>query len=478
MLISLRSRLWLSYALLIVLALLVVGIVLFSFLIANPLAYRQTSQIISQVEKSLVNRQSQWSSLPVEQMRQWLERAAQVPTVEDSGIRVLVFNARRDMFLDSMAERSLLYLPKAPRLRSNGIIRDVQGSPWLYSVIQLENKNWLMVAAARPDVPLYEILRDELFAPIIRAGLVALFFSLVLAFVMARWIGDPLQRLVTVSQQVPDVKTSLPEGGPREVRDLVHAYKEMLNRVQTSQKSQRDFVANVSHEMKTPLTSIQGFAQAILDGTAATQGEIKRASEIIFTEAGRLHRLVVDLLDLARLDAGTANFEFKQVDLFALMESVRDRFALRARELDIDLVVQPGQIPTIRGDGDRLAQVLTNLVDNALRYTRSGGTVTLSAQVESNAVAISVSDTGEGISQADLEHIFERFYRADSSRRRNEDPGAGLGLSIAQEIAIMHGGTLIARSQEGKGSIFTLKLPIAQSASPNTGRRRMGSSGT
>ncbi|MFZ6026233.1 MAG: sensor histidine kinase [Chloroflexota bacterium] len=457
---SLRTRLWLSYALLIAVALAVVSVVLLSFLLTNPLLYRQVNFRINQLQVSLLERQDQWSNLRPEQLVRWSERLNEMPLIQENNLRVLIFDRRQTLIFDSQSELAALALPRLPRLRLTGVERDAQGSPWLYSIEPLHNGHWFMIAAPRPPVPAAAILSDELFAPIMRAGIVALLFSLVLAYVLARWVADPLQQLVHASHKAPQVDpATLPEGGPREVQDLVYAYKEMLTRVQNGQQAQRDFVANVSHEMKTPLTSIQGFAQAILDGTAQSPAEQHQAAAVIYDEAGRMHRMVVDLLDLARIDAGTAQFTFRPLDLAALLHTLEEKFALQARQNGVTLRVQTTDLPGISADGDRLAQVLTNLIDNALRHTPAGGGVNISTQLEADVVNVIVQDTGEGIPQNALAHIFERFYQVDPSRSGSKDHGAGLGLAIAHEIALAHGGAIDATSEPGKGSTFTLRLP-------------------
>lgn len=461
---SLRVRLWLSYALLIGIALTVVAAALFVFLLTNPLVYRQTTQSMNQVKNVLIDRSEDWSDLTAPQLVRWLMRLEQAHLMQGTKVRMLVFNRRRELIADSQVDAFTLGLPRLPRARPNGILMDAGGNRWLYTLKEFNNGTWLMVAALRPKVPVGAIFNDEFFSPILYAGILASLFSLVLAYAVARWIADPLQRLVATSNQAPDVNfATLNVGGPREVQELVRAYKDMLGRVQASQQAQRDFVANVSHEMKTPLTSIQGFAQALLDGTAQTPGDKQRAAEVIYNEAGRMHRMVVNLLDLARLDAGTAGFTFEPVVLNALMQTVGEKLALQANQAGVALQVQETELPLIPGDGDRLVQVLTNLVDNALRHTPRGGQVTLSACSASDGICVNVIDTGVGISSEALPHIFERFYRSDPARSAGQEPSAGLGLAIAQEIALAHGGQITVKSKPGSGSTFTLYLPFAQS---------------
>ena len=237
----------------------------------------------------------------------------------------------------------------------------------------------------------------------------------------------------------------------------------MVQRVHASQKSQRDFVANVSHELKTPLTSIQGFAQAILDNTANTPESRKQAAQIIYDESGRMHRMALDLLDLARLEAGTADMEMSDVDLGLLLQGIVDKFTPQAHKANVLLQLDiPNNLPTVTGDGDRLAQVFTNLVDNALKFMPANGEITLSAKKVEGEVDASVTDSGVGVANEVLPHLFERFYQADPSRAGGEKHGAGLGLAIVKEIVEAHGGKIGVRSQPGHGTTFTIHLPLAQ----------------
>ena len=187
-----------------------------------------------------------------------------------------------------------------------------------------------------------------------------------------------------------------------------------------------------------------------------------------------MHRMVVDLLDLARLDSGTADLTMSPLDVKALLNAVVEKFAPLAEKAGVtlkpDLVEE---IPALMGDGDRLAQVFINLVDNALKYTPRGGAVTLRARVEKAELIASVSDTGVGISPEALPHVFDRFYQGDPSRKGGEKHGAGLGLAIVKEIVQAHGGRITVRSQAGEGTIFTLSLPLAGPASitPVSGKK-------
>ncbi len=200
------------------------------------------------------------------------------------------------------------------------------------------------------------IFADELFLPIVQGGVISLLLSLILAFILSRWVADPLQQVVLAARKYPsDEMIPVAPRGPHEVQDLTRAFNSMVKRVHNSQQSQRDFVANVSHELKTPLTSIQGFAQAILDDTADTPEARKQAAQIIYDEFGRMHRMALDLLDLARLEAGTADLKMSHVDMGALLKGMIEKFMLRAQKAQVTLQANiPDGLPSLVGDGDRL----------------------------------------------------------------------------------------------------------------------------
>jgi signal transduction histidine kinase len=221
-------------------------------------------------------------------------------------------------------------------------------------------------------------------------------------------------------------------------------------------------VANVSHELKTPLTSIQGFSQAILDGTVDTAPALKKAAGIIKSEADRMYRLVVDLLDLARFDAGTLKLDLNSLDLARLLKRVVNQLIPQAVQSQVNLTLDLEPLPTLVGDGDRLAQVFTNLVDNALKHTPAEGDVRLVARGEGDQIRVEVIDSGKGIPEDQLDRIFERFYKIDGSRRGDGVPGTGLGLAIAQGIVQAHGGTISVRSRLGEGSSFDVCLPAVR----------------
>ena len=476
MLHSLRSRLWWSYVLVTMAALGIVAVVLFIYIIQNPSTYRQASARLTVVAALLRKNEASLVSLTPTDLQARIQQVGQ-----NSEVRIVIFNKKRQVVADSQfAQAGSLQMPLFPRLRISSVMKDQNGQNWLYIIQHLNNGDWLLVTVPRPAVPLLTILSDELFLPILGAAVAALIISLLVAFWLARWIGEPLQRLVVASHQIPAINTS-PIGlqGPHEVQELTRAFNDMNDRMQISQKSQRDFVANVSHELKTPLTSVQGFAQAILDGTADTPESRQQAARVIYNEAGSMHRMVLDLLDLARLDAGTLELQRAPVNLPALLNNIAEKFTPQAHAAGVFIRVESADLPAVIGDGDRLSQVFSNLVDNAIKHTPAGGTVTLQARLagdstssgSGSALQVDVADTGAGIPPEALPHIFERFYQADPSRPGGEKHGTGLGLAIVKEIVGAHSGKISVRSAPDAGSLFTVTLPLTPPDSSDTLRR-------
>jgi two-component system phosphate regulon sensor histidine kinase PhoR len=227
------------------------------------------------------------------------------------------------------------------------------------------------------------------------------------------------------------------------------------------ERVRQDFVANVSHEFRTPLTAIQGFAETLLGGALEDPANRRRFVEIIREHATRLARLTEDLLKLSRIEAGQLKLEFRPVSVTQLIESCVETAQLKAvpRRLALDVRL-PDELPAVRGDANSLQEVLQNLLDNALQYTPAGGKIEVSALCSDSRVIVTVADTGIGIPQAEQERIFERFYRVDAARSR-EAGGTGLGLSIARHIMEAHGGRLWVESAVAEGSRFHFSIPVA-----------------
>lgn len=229
-----------------------------------------------------------------------------------------------------------------------------------------------------------------------------------------------------------------------------------LTELRRLERIRRDFVANVSHELRTPLTSIKAMAETLLDGARTDESVAPRFLQTIIHESDRLVRLSADLLDLSRVEA--RGVEKTQIELADLVSEIVARLAAQAQKAGVEMANQVRRPLIVHADRDEMAQVLVNLLDNAISYTPRDGKVTITAQEHDQAITVAVADTGIGILSHDIPRLFERFYRADKARSRASG-GTGLGLSIVKHIVEGHGGTVGVESEYNKGSVFTFTLP-------------------
>jgi Signal transduction histidine kinase len=232
-----------------------------------------------------------------------------------------------------------------------------------------------------------------------------------------------------------------------------------LTRVRRLETVRRDFISNVSHELRTPLASLKALTETLRDGALEDPKAAHRFLGRIETEVDALTQMAQELLELTRIESGQVPLEVKAIPAASLLLSAADR--MRAQAERAGLVIRlgaPQDITDVRADPSRLEQVLVNLIHNAVKFTRPGGEVVLSARTEGEVVRFAVRDTGVGIPVDDLERIFERFYKADRARSGG---GTGLGLSIAMHIVEAHGGRIWAESEEGRGSTFYFTIPVA-----------------
>ena len=371
---------------------------------------------------------------------------------------------RANISLRSLGAKSCRFFIKA-LLRGTLVVGEFRdrAQRWLYAGVQTRPNaavaEWFVLA--EPGVGRIALASlDDLSTPLVQGSLVALLVSLLASLLVARSIASPIQKVTEAANALAQGKYDqrVPVSGPKEMRDLAQDFNNMAERVQAAQQAERDFVANVSHELKTPLTSIQGFAQAIEDATVSEPQDVQRAARVVREEAERLRRLTNGLLDSAQIQSGTVQMAHRPLNLNEIAQACVERLQLRAQSAGVSIATRLAALPSIQGDGDRIAQVLTNLLDNALKHTPSGGKVTLETQVNKRGVEVSVLDTGSGIPPEDVPRIFERFYQVDKSRSEGS-AGSGLGLAICKQIVEAHGGQLSAQSALGVGTRVTMWLP-------------------
>jgi signal transduction histidine kinase len=299
---------------------------------------------------------------------------------------------------------------------------------------------------------------DELVPRLLLAASAGLAPALLLVALLSRWIYRPLTRLRGATQAVSsgDLASEVDEDGPRETRELARDFNRMTREIAAGRSASQDFLMDASHELRTPLTSVRGFSEALFDGTIESDAERVRAGEIIQRETDRLLRLVSDLSDLARLEAGQARLEPTPLDVADVIQDVRETFAPAAEgaSLRLEAQVDP-DLPPVLADRDRLTQVLDNLLDNAVKHAPQASGVGITARRDGPGfVEIAVADDGPGIASGDLDRVFERFYRGPRGN-------SGLGLAISRELVRAHGGTIRVESGAGSGARFVFTLPVA-----------------
>jgi two-component system OmpR family sensor kinase/two-component system sensor histidine kinase BaeS len=324
---------------------------------------------------------------------------------------------------------------------------------------------------------------NQINQALLQAGLLAGGLGVGLGLLIARGLTAPLRRLAGAAQQIAqgDLRQRVASSGTAEIADVAHSFNAMAASLQRAEQVRRNMVADIAHELRTPLSVIQGNLQALLDGVYPLE---KSEIAVIHHETLLLNRIVSDLRDLAQAEAGQLRLTLQALPVDSLVGRVRDVFGEQAAAKGIDLELNvPDGLPPIYADYDRVQQVLHNILVNALRYTPLGGRITLQVREMQQAehsmavqqpadpsnlarpspalIFFEITDTGPGIAPEDLPYVFERFWRADRSRSR-EQGGSGLGLAIARQLALVHGGDMGVTSEPGQGSRFWFTLPAAR----------------
>lgn len=274
-------------------------------------------------------------------------------------------------------------------------------------------------------------------------------------------VRDATRRLAAghYSERVPTPHTT-------ELAALAEDVNRLAASLEATEQRRLELISEVAHELRTPVATIRGYMEGLLDGVFEQTAEIFAA---VSREASRLERLTADLSELSRTEEGAVSLERREVNLAALVGDLVERWRPRFEGESLNLSFETASSPTVVGDPDRLSQVITNLLSNAVRYTQTGGTVTIRVTGSADEAHVTVTDDGRGLTADELDHVFERFYRADPS----VPGGAGIGLTIARDLARLHDGDLTASSPgPGLGATFTLTLPLADAATRPPARSR------
>ena len=302
---------------------------------------------------------------------------------------------------------------------------------------------------------------DQVNRALLLAGVLAGALSILLGLGLSRGLTAPVARLTAAARRIAggDLSQRVPETGSAEMAVLGQAFNQMATDLEKAEELRRNLVADLAHELRTPLSVIQGNLRAILDRVyPLEQAEIA----VLYEKAMLLNRLVDDLRELALAEVGQLRLERRPVAPADLVNRATDAARAQATARGVALQADlPEHLPPLDVDSQRIEQVLSNLLNNALIHTPAGGEIVVTARLKGSEVVVSVRDTGEGISPERLPHVFERFYRADRLRARVTG-GTGLGLAIAKQLVEAHGGRIEVESEVGRGTQFTFTLPVAE----------------
>ena len=308
----------------------------------------------------------------------------------------------------------------------------------------------------------YQNFQASFNESLVSAVVAASFVALIVSFIFSRSILAPVQTMMNASQRIAEghYDERVQSHGTDELNQLAGSFNQMAEQLEQVENMRRRLIGDVAHELRTPLTAIKGSAEGLMDGVLPESAETYQQ---IHAEAERLSRLVDDLQELSRVESHAIQLDIHLVDSTALIKTVTKRMQYQFDEKRVTLTSSlPLEPVHFLADEDRMIQVFTNLIGNALQYTPEQGTVTVSIERDKNEARISVRDTGFGIPKEHLSHIFDRFYRVDKSRSRVRG-GSGIGLTIAKHLVEAHGGKIWAESAgENKGSEFTFTLPLAK----------------
>jgi len=411
---------------------------------------------------------------------------ADVATFEDrlraivpgvNGNRVLLLDRQRRVVFDSESDQTLgtvIVVNASKRVANIGEARaSLDGEPFLAAAAPLaparDPLRAAFVVVAQPQALAATAAAGDLATKLLQAGGAALVVAMLLILLVSRSVTRPLTQLASAAEDIAagNYSRRVSIGGQDEIGMLGSAFNRMGEAVERARKVQRDFLANVSHELKTPLTSLIGFSQALVDGSLLSEEERTRAATIVHEESERVLRMAQELLDLARVEAGSISMHITSVDLGGQLEQELEIVKPRAgaRRLSLSLNV-PDDIPPVAADPERLHQILDNLLDNAVKYAPDGSTVAAVARRSGAAVEAVVSNPA-GAHRPDPDRMFDRFYRADPSRSAAAG-GVGLGLAISRELAAAMRGRLWADFDDSGNLRMHLTLPASREVKPTT----------
>ena len=434
------------------------------------LASRQSYDAFSAVlgQNSVTEDYMRWKS-----SRIYKEYNAYIMVVDRSGKTYLYYNEAtlEDENIQAVLDPEELSAYMEQALKGQEVVRQTKSAsgplftvlvPWMQESVITNQRTvmgFILIQTAAQTV--HAAYRGLIWQTVLVA--VGMFLlSAAVVFFIARQLSRPLSVMAQAAGDMArgNFEARVPEEGGREIQELARAFNQMTAQLSTLEKSRRDFVANVSHELRSPITSIQGFAQGMLDGTIPPE-EHEKYLRVVANETHRLSKLIASLLNLSRMENEETSLAYTDFDVNELARRVLISRMTQIEEKSLEIDVQFAQEQCfVRADADQIQQVIINLLDNAIKFTPEGGAITLSTQETEGHISLRVKDTGIGILPQDAPHIFDRFYKADKAHTVGK--GTGLGLAICYRIMERHGQTIRLLQGEG-GAEFEITLQKGQS---------------
>ncbi|MFD1954862.1 sensor histidine kinase [Paenibacillus thailandensis] len=457
---SIKTRMVWSYLLLIVLVVCALGI-LFGILIWNYYYGSAQSSVKQRALTALDIHERSLASLTPQDQGQYM-----LQYMIDGGTRLQLLDTEGNVRIDSdgFADELHYATPDVKTAINGGTGSWIGVDPYYGErIVSVTVPVWngiRIVSLLRYSAGLSQV--DDMVMQLIRmtciVGLAVVLLFLGLSLLMAQRIVKPIQELTRAARRMADGDWTrrAQKRGRDEIGQLAETFNTMANELEQREKMKDDFISSISHELRTPLTSIKGWSETLKEGEPGDIEELKLGLSIISRETERLSGLVEDLLDFSKLSARSMELHTETLDLNSPVRETVRQLAVREQQAGVRLVASLGKSPIIVcADANRIKQVVINLIDNAFKYTPSGGSIRISTAVAEQTAVLTVADTGSGIAQEDLPHVTEKFYKASKGHG-----GSGLGLAICKEIIELHGGSLSIDSELGAGTIVAVKLPL------------------
>lgn len=345
----------------------------------------------------------------------------------------------------------------------------VTGESIAATTVAVKNSSDTLLGAYRYVVSLRVFNGAMIRYYLVVAGVGAIMITLVLisGLYFVSSIVKPVRQVTGVARKIAmgDLSARLKPKSSDEIGELCDAINYMASELGKTETLKNDFLSSVSHELRTPLTAIRGWGETVSMAIGSDDDTVRRGIDVILSETGRLSNLVEELLDFSRLQSGSFKVNMQPTDILSVVDEAVNMYEEIARKQGITMTYFPLTVSVcVKADRDRLKQVFINIIDNAVKYTNSGGQIIISAVMDDNCIRIIVQDTGVGIPKRDVDHVKERFYKANKTVR-----GSGIGLAVADEIIKQHNGLLLVESTENVGTAVTVVLPIFDENKPTEG---------